>query len=126
MDLTQEQVARRIKTSTPYVGHLEAGKRHPSHNIVTRLAEVLGFEERELFCQANPRAQALLNSEPKTPTNSTWDDFRKNDQLQRAHGVNNAEMELLSRIALCGTLRSPRDFLHILNTIRYAVGRTDF
>ena len=126
MDLTQEQVARRIKTSTPYVGHLEAGKRHPSNNVVTRLAEVLGFDQRELFLHANPGAQALLNPEPKTPISATWEDFRKNDQLQRAYGVTNPEMELLSRIALCGSVRSPRDFIYILKTIRYAVGRADF
>ncbi len=39
LDLTQEEVARRIKTSTPYIGHLESAKRHPSDKIVTRLAE---------------------------------------------------------------------------------------
>jgi len=43
LDLTQQEVARRIKTSTPYVGHLEAGKRHPSDKIIGRLAEVLGL-----------------------------------------------------------------------------------
>ncbi|MGC1808785.1 MAG: helix-turn-helix transcriptional regulator, partial [Candidatus Binataceae bacterium] len=49
LDLTQEEVAHRIKTSTPYVGHLESGKRHPSDKIVTRLAEVLGLDRRDLF-----------------------------------------------------------------------------
>ena len=49
LDLTQEEVARRIKTSTPYIGHLESAKRHPSDKIVTRLAEVLGLDRRELF-----------------------------------------------------------------------------
>src|SRR5215468_2473355 len=61
LDLTQEEVARRIKTSTPYVGHLESAKRHPSDKIVTRLAEVLGLDSRELFFLANPRAHALVN-----------------------------------------------------------------
>ncbi len=64
LDLTQEEVARRIKTSTPYIGHLESAKRHPSDKIVTRLAEVLGLDRRELFFLANPRAQALLSPEP--------------------------------------------------------------
>ena len=58
LDLTQEEVARRIKTSTPYIGHLESAKRHPSDKIVTRLAEVLALDRRELFFLANPRAQA--------------------------------------------------------------------
>src|SRR5260370_21372234 len=65
LDLTQEEVARRIKTSTPYIGHLESAKRHPSDKIVTRLAEVLGLDRRELFFLANPRAHALLTPEPE-------------------------------------------------------------
>ena len=48
----RRQLARRIKTSTPYIGHLEGGKRHPSERIVSRLAEVLGLERRELFLLA--------------------------------------------------------------------------
>ena len=107
LDLTQEEVARRVKTSTPYVGHLESGKRHPSDKILTRLAEVLGLDRRELFFLANPRAQALLSPEVETPAESAWDDFRKNEQLRRVHNVTSSEMEMLSRVALLGDVRSP-------------------
>src|SRR5215472_16385323 len=64
LDLTQEEIARRIKTSTPYIGHLESDKRHPSDKIVTRMAEVLGLDRRELFFLANPRAHF---QEPEAP-----------------------------------------------------------
>ncbi|MGA7873815.1 MAG: helix-turn-helix transcriptional regulator [Candidatus Binatus sp.] len=123
LDLTQEEVARRIKTSTPYVGHLESGKRHPSDKIVTRLGEVLGLDSRQLFFLANPRAQALLNPEVAAAPDSAWDDFRKNEQLRRVHNITNDEMEMLSRVALLGDVRSTRDFIYILNTVRHAVGR---
>ena len=123
LDLTQEEVARRIKTSTPYVGHLESGKRHPSDKIVSRLAEVLGLDRRELFFLANPRAQALLTQREETPANSAWEDFRRNEQIRRLHNVTNEEMEALSRVALMGEVRSQRDFIYILNTIRQALGR---
>lgn len=124
LDLTQEEVARRIKTSTPYVGHLESGKRHPSDKIVSRLAEVLGLDRRELFFLANPRAQALLSQREETPdNNSAWEDFRKNEQARRLHSISNEEMEALSRVALMGEVRSQRDFIYILNTIRQALGR---
>ncbi len=123
LDLTQEEVARRIRTSTPYVGHLESGKRHPSDKIVTRLAEVLGLDRREVFFLANPRAQALLTPEPETSSRSAWDDFRKNDQLRRLHHITEEEMEMLGRVALLGEVKSPRDFIYILNTVRHAVGR---
>jgi transcriptional regulator with XRE-family HTH domain len=41
-ELTQQEVARRIRTSTAYIGHLESGRRHPSEEVVRRLAQVLG------------------------------------------------------------------------------------
>src|SRR5258708_31917693 len=72
LDLTQDEVASRIKTSSPYVGLLESGKRHPSDKIVTRLAEALGLDSRELFFLANPHAQALLSAEPKMSDGSAW------------------------------------------------------
>ena len=123
LDLTQEEVARRIKTSTPYVGHLESSKRHPSDKIVTRLAEVLGLDRRELFFLANPRAQALLNPEPESAANSAWEEFRHNEQMRRLHAITPDEMEMLQRVALLGEVRSARDFIYILNTVRHAVGR---
>lgn len=123
LDLTQADTARGIKTSTPYIGHLETNKRHPSARTVARLAEVLGLDRRELFFLANPRAQALLSPEVETPAESAWDDFRKNEQLRRVHNVTSSEMEMLSRVALLGDVRSPRDFIYILNTVRHAVGR---
>lgn len=123
LDLTQEEVAHRIKTSTPYVGHLESGKRHPSDKILTRLAEVLGLDRRELFFLANPRAQALLSPETASTSVPAWEDFRNNEQLRRVHSISNEEMEMLSRVALLGEVRSARDFIYILNTVRHAVGR---
>ena len=123
LDLTQEEVAHRIKTSTPYVGHLESGKRHPSDKIVTRLAEVLGLDRREVFFLANPRAQALLSPKAESTPASAWEDFRKNEQLRRIHNISSDEMEMLSRVALLGDVRSPRDFIYILTTVRHAVSK---
>src|ERR1700680_676946 len=82
LDLTQQEIARRIKTSTPYVGHLESGKRHPSDKVLSRLAEVLGLDRRELFFLANPRAQALLSPREDAGDNSALEDFRKDEQIR--------------------------------------------
>ena len=123
LDLTQEEVARRIRTSTPYVGHLESGKRHPSDRIVNRLCEVLGLDSRELFFLANPRAHALLNPAPENNTASAWEQFKSNEQLRRIHNITNEEMDMLSRVALLGEVREARDFIYVLNTVRHAVGR---
>jgi transcriptional regulator with XRE-family HTH domain len=123
LDLTQEEIARRINTSTPYVGHLESGKRHPSDRVVTKLAEVLGLDKRELFFLANPGARALVHSQGQGNASSAWEDFRKDDRLKRIHNISSEEMEMLSRVALMGDVASSRDFVYILTTVRHALGR---
>ena len=124
LDLTQEEVARRINTSTPYIGHLESGKRHPSEKVVTKLADVLGLDRRETFFLANPGAKELLSQQPQSHSAaSPWEEFRKDERLRRIHNIAGEEMEMLSHVALMGDVRSSRDFVYILNTIRQALGR---
>jgi transcriptional regulator with XRE-family HTH domain len=123
LDLTQQEIARRIKTSTPYVGHLESSKRHPSDKVLSRLAEVLGLDRRELFFLANPRAVALLTPNETDHKKPAWEEFRKDERIRRAHNITSAEMEMLSTIALMGEIPSPRDFVYILQTVRHALGR---
>jgi transcriptional regulator with XRE-family HTH domain len=123
LDLTQQEVARRIKTSTPYVGHLEAGKRHPSDKVIGRLAEVLGLERRELFFLANPAALELVRTEPDQQRLSPWEEFKRDDRIRRLHNILNDEMEVLARIAQLGEVSTSRDFVYILNTVRHALGR---
>ncbi len=122
LNLTQDEVADRIGISTPYVGHLESGKRHPSDKIVARMAAALDLGNRELFFLANPHAQALI-SEPAEAEGSTWEQFQKDDKLRRLHNVLNDEMVVLSQVALMGDVQSTRDLIYILTTIRHAVGR---
>jgi transcriptional regulator with XRE-family HTH domain len=123
LDLTQQEVAQRIKTSTPYVGHLESGKRHPSEKILARLAEVLGLDRRELFFLANPGMSELLAPNDSRKRRSAWEEFRRDEQLRRLHNISAEEMDMLSRVALLGEMASPRDFIYILNTVRFALGR---
>ncbi len=120
-DLTQDEVARRIHTSTPYIGHLESDKRHPSDEVVTRLAEVLGLDPRFLFFLANPRARDLLHPKSNGTSQSAWDQFRRDERLHRAYRITQREMDMLSQVALMGEVRNPRDFLYILNTVRHAL-----
>jgi transcriptional regulator with XRE-family HTH domain len=129
LDLTQAELASRIKTSTSYVGYLESGSRHPSNLIVTRLAKVLRLDKRELFFLANPHTEASLSVQPDGPEVyvSIWDQFRKDKQLRRIHNVSKVEMKMLSQAVVSGCdlwrVRSSRDLILTLNMIRHAVGR---
>jgi len=86
---------------------------------------VLGFDNRELFFLANPRTEALLSAQPENAEGSAsaWDQFRNNEQLRRIHNVSNGEMHMLSQVVRLGEVRSPRDLVFILNTVRHALGR---
>jgi len=123
LDLTQEEVARGMGTSTPYVGHLESAKRHPSEKIVVKLADILGIDRAELFLLANPQAEAIISESVEASDASAWNEFRQDSSLQRLHNTTSEEMSILSRLALMGKVRSSRDFLFVLNTIRQAIGR---
>jgi transcriptional regulator with XRE-family HTH domain len=123
LDLTQEQLARRIKTSVPYIGHLEAGKRHPSSQVIVRVADALGLDARDLFLLANPKVSSLISERQESDVPSAWNVFVKDVKLREIHKITDQEMETLSQVAKMGEVRAPRDFLFILNAIRQALGR---
>jgi transcriptional regulator with XRE-family HTH domain len=122
LDLTQEDVADRIGTSIPFVGHLEAGKRRPSEITITKLADALGLERGELFFLANPEAKALFEN-AGSKTRSAWETFKKDLRLHRAQRITPAEMEMLAQVPLMGEVRSIRDFIYILQTVRHSLSR---
>jgi transcriptional regulator with XRE-family HTH domain len=121
LNLTQEELARRVKVSIPYIGHLETDKRHPSEQMITRLAEALALDGRELFLLANPQTKELLSQQRDSDSSASWDAFCRNETLRRLHNITEQELHALSQVALLGNVRSPRDFLFILNTIRQAM-----
>jgi transcriptional regulator with XRE-family HTH domain len=81
--LTQEEVANRVNTSVPYIGLLEAGKRHPSEKVVAKLAAVLGLDPGELFFMANPTAKIMISSNAASNTRSAWESFARTTIFER-------------------------------------------
>src|SRR5215469_13887782 len=118
LNLTQEELARRIRVSMPFVGHLETGHRSPSEKTIVKLAKALGLDQRELFLLANPAAGKFLRSLSQDSTRSAWDQFKGNQRVHRAHKISLTEMSMLERAALLGDAESPEDFIFILNTVR--------
>jgi transcriptional regulator with XRE-family HTH domain len=122
LDLTQEEVAQRIQTSFPYIGHLEAGKRHPSRQVVVKLADALGLDVRHLFLLANPKVGSFFSEQRDSGGTPAWNAFVKDVTLRKIHNITDQEMETLSQVAKMGEVRAPRDFIFILNTTRHALG----
>ncbi len=124
LDLTQEEVAQRIKTTGPYITHLETGKRHPSNRVVVKLSDALGLDASELFLLANPKVGSLISEQQKPDRASAWDAFVGDKGARKIHNITDQDMEMLSRVAKMGEVRDPRDFIiFILTTIRQALGQ---
>jgi transcriptional regulator with XRE-family HTH domain len=123
LGVTQREVALRIGASTPYIGHLEANKRHPSDKVLERLAKALDLDPGVLFMSANPVAERLIKSTDAVNGTSAWDALREDKTFQRLHHITLAEIKFLSTVAKLGEVSSRRDYLQILNVIRHTLKR---
>jgi len=122
LDLTQEEVAQRIKTTGACIAHYEKGRRLPSLKHIVKLSEALRFDASDLFLLANPTAGPLISEQQRPDETSAWNAFVKDVRLREIHNITDQEIEFLSQIAKMGEVRDPRDFIFILTTIRQALG----
>jgi transcriptional regulator with XRE-family HTH domain len=120
MDLTQQELARRIEVSTAYVGHVESAKRLPSHKVLIAMARVLGLNWRELFILANPEAAEIVSEPAPNIRRSAWDKFISNARLRESHKITDQELKILAHMAAMGEVRSTYDFIYVLKAIRNA------
>lgn len=122
LELTQAQVADKVGCRPNYIGYLEAEARHPSPEIVAKLAAALDLDRQELFFLANPNVRAMVRpgSEPDK-TDSAWQRFRANKRLHTRHGITRTELGALESVSRLGPVRNQRDFLFVLQAIRQAL-----
>lgn len=120
--LTQAQVADKVGCRANYVGYLESNARRPSPSVAIKLAKALDLDASEILLLANPLLRgAVAPQAGAVDTRSTWERFAANKRLQTRNGVTRAELAALEKVATLGPVRSQRDFLFILQTIRQAL-----
>lgn len=78
------------------------------------------MEGREWFFLMHPEVRKILNPQAPTLVGSTWEQFRNDDRIRRLDTISDGEMEILSGVASQGEVRSPREFIYILNSVRQA------
>ena len=59
LNITQEQLAERAKTSTTYIGTIEIGLKFPSPQMIERIAAALDIDSLQLF---QPDASMMTGS----------------------------------------------------------------
>ncbi|MBI3782663.1 MAG: helix-turn-helix transcriptional regulator [Deltaproteobacteria bacterium] len=121
LDLTQQEIARKVGVRANYIGYLERDMRRPSTTVLVKLAKVLDLDRQELFFLAHPQVRGFLDDEVPEPRQSVWKTFRANKRLHTRHGITNRELRVLEGVAGLGTIQSARDLLHVLQSIRQAL-----
>jgi transcriptional regulator with XRE-family HTH domain len=125
LGLTQLDVAKRLGVEPAYISAIELDRRRPSLPLVRRLADILGLQRETLFLLSHPEAKLLMGRDrrklERSGKDQAWRDFKADEALLARHNVNPQELRILSHVRRLGKIRHPRDFLHILNTIRQAL-----
>jgi len=121
LELTQQEIARRIGVRANYIGYLERDLRRPSTGVLAKLAKVLDLDQEELFFLAHPQVRSFIHTEAPDPKQSAWDRFRVNKRLHTRHGITQAELKTLQQVSSLGPVRASRDYLFILQAIRQAL-----
>ena len=60
LNITQEQLAERAKSSTTYIGTIEIGQKFPSPQMIERIADALNVDSLKLFQPSS----SLSNGDP--------------------------------------------------------------
>jgi len=121
LEITQQDVASRVGVRANYIGYLERGMRRPSTNVLVKLAKVLDLDREELFFLAHPQVRTFIRTEGADPNKPAWDRFRADKRLHTRQGITHQELRVLQNVSSLGKVRSPRDYLFILQAIRQAL-----
>ncbi len=121
LEITQQEVARKVGVRANYVGYLERDMRRPSTPVLVKLAKTLDLDREELFFLAHPQVRNFIHTEAPDPKQSAWDSFRGNKRLHTRHGITHAELKVLQHVSALGAVRATRDYLFILQAVRQAL-----
>jgi transcriptional regulator with XRE-family HTH domain len=122
--LTQRELARKLGVKASHVAYIEGGRRKPSLSLLSRIADVLGLQFRDLFLLSHPEAKNLVGDSlaaeknaPEGPKQS-WQKFTRNRALLARYHVTPRELRALKGLSLLGYVLTPREFVAILALVR--------
>jgi transcriptional regulator with XRE-family HTH domain len=126
LQLTQNDLAKRLGVEPAYISAIELDRRRPSLPLVRRLADVLGIKRETLFLLSHPEAKSLIRKSAapqpqRIAKDRAWRDFKEDEALLVRYDVKPQELRWLAHLARLGKIRRARDFLYILNAIRQAL-----
>jgi transcriptional regulator with XRE-family HTH domain len=121
LNLTQRSLAEDLGIKAGHLALIETGRRKPSLNLASRLADALGLDRQEVLLIIHPGARALLapvESDKRQKPSLSWQRFAKNRALLTRYHVTRRELHILEDLDLLGMPISTKGFLVILMLIR--------
>jgi transcriptional regulator with XRE-family HTH domain len=123
MGLSQRELALKLGVKAGHVAQLESDRgAHPSFQLLSRVARVLGLNKDRLFQLAETGANSSSGarkpvSHPRDKA-QVWRAFARNRALLDRHNVKPQELKALSEVSLMGKITRPEALLFILDAIR--------
>jgi transcriptional regulator with XRE-family HTH domain len=122
MWLSQRELAARVGVKGSFICYIENGGRRPSLGVLTRLADTLGIDERELLLLSHPEAKSLIignaSAAPAENAAESWRRLLNNRKLRTRYRITRREIAALRQLSLLGYVLTQREFLAILMLIR--------
>ena len=116
----------RTTVQASQISYLEKDARRPSISVLSRLGEVLGLARAELLTLAYPETRDIIDGRSgRAPDKrrNVWKEFTGNRALIRHYHISAAELGVLRRVSMLGTVATPRAFLFVLAAIRQALAK---
>jgi len=126
LGLTQRELATELGVKASYISYIEKDQRRPSISVLSRLGEVLGLARGELLMLAYPETRDIIDGHSGRAAEkrrNVWKEFAGNRALIREYHISAAELGVLRRVSMLGTVATPRDFLFVLAAIRQALAK---
>jgi transcriptional regulator with XRE-family HTH domain len=119
MRVSPRSLAEIVGVNTSHITYIENNRRRPSIPLMSKLANALEIDGREMLVVAHPEAQHLIAEyRKKVPA---WNQFISNAGILDRYRISRAELRILKRISELEVVSHPRHFIFMLNAIRLAI-----
>ena len=101
LKLTQRDLAAMVGVKASHIAYIEADQRNPSLHLLSRLADTLGLNRRELLFMIHPEARHLTEEaaeKPRSQKVDAWRQFANSPALLRRYQVTPAELKVLKQV----------------------------
>jgi ribosome-binding protein aMBF1 (putative translation factor) len=107
--MTQRDLAAAVGVKASHIAYIENSHRRPSISLISRMAEMLGLNAKELLVLAHPEAKEMVDGDrPSGKTKGdAWMRFSSNKTLLKGHRITQSELKMLKQSVAFSRVAQP-------------------